>query len=113
MRGCNDVEGEGVVLVVVVRGRGVVSFDTPTPVVGSGTALLVTVEGPCIMSMTAWMIVGMSSEVKGASVGVKEETMVVDILHLFDNWVDRDEGRSTPEGESMPDGGGCLFFLPQ
>ena len=113
--GYSDVEGKGAVLVVIVRGRGVALFDAPAPVVGPGTASLVTAEGPCIASMTAWTIVGMSLEFKGVSIGVKEageETMVVDVLRLFDNWVDHDKGRSMPEGGSMPDRGGFLLFLP-
>ena len=87
--GHSNVEGEGAVFVIVVRGRGVALFDAPAPVVGPGTASLVTAEGPCIASMTVWTIVGMSLEFKRVSIGVKEageETVVVDVLRLFNNW---------------------------
>ena len=93
-RGCGNIEGKGVVLVIAVRGLGVASFDMPV-VVGPGIMSLVTVEGPCIASIMAWTIVGISLKVKGTSLDVEEagkQTMVDDVLLLFDNWVDCDKG---------------------
>ena len=64
-------------------------------VVGPDIISLLTADRPCIASITAWMILEMPLEVKVALVGVeeaKEETMVIDILRLFNNWVDHNKG---------------------